>query len=97
MSKVRPKTAVDFKELAAFQSDDARSQCVKRNARGAGRKHGKMGTILDDEDTVEAQALSTSLDPYGQLIKMLMPRAMCIAIYDRMGQPAVAFGRLRWP
>lgn len=53
----------------------------------AGRKHGKMGTILDDEDTVEAQALSTSLDPYGQLIKMLMPRAMCIAIYDRMSQP----------
>ena len=46
-----------------------------------------MGTILDDEDTVEAQALSTSLDPYGQLVKMLMPRAMCIAIYDRMSQP----------
>lgn len=40
-------------------------------------------TILDDEDTIEAQALSTSLDPYGQLIKMLMPRASCIAIYDR--------------
>jgi diguanylate cyclase (GGDEF)-like protein len=41
------------------------------------------GTILDDEDTIEAQALSTSLDPYGQLVKMLMPRASCIAIYDR--------------
>jgi diguanylate cyclase (GGDEF)-like protein len=41
------------------------------------------GTILDDDDTIEAQALSTSLDPYGQLIKMLMPRASCIAIYDR--------------
>ena len=29
--------------------------------------------------------VSTSLDPYGQLIKMLMPRALCIAIYDRAG------------
>ncbi|HKU14511.1 MAG TPA: EAL domain-containing protein [Steroidobacteraceae bacterium] len=45
------------------------------------------GTILDDEDTIEAQALSTSLDPYGQLVKMLMPRANCIAIYDRGGTP----------
>lgn len=40
-----------------------------------------------DEETVEAQSLSTSLDPYGQLVKMLMPRAMCIAIHDRMGLP----------
>jgi diguanylate cyclase (GGDEF)-like protein len=46
-----------------------------------------MATILDDEDTVEAQSLSTSLDPYGQLMKMLMPRALCIAIYDRLGTP----------
>lgn len=46
-----------------------------------------MATILDDDDTVEAQSLSTSLDPYGQLIKMLMPRALCIAIYDPMGMP----------
>ena len=46
-----------------------------------------MATILDHEDTVEAQALSTSLDPYGQLVKMLMPRALCIAIYDRIGVP----------
>jgi GAF domain-containing protein len=45
------------------------------------------GTILDDEDTIEAQALSTSLDPYGQLVKMLMPRASCIAIYDRNSVP----------
>lgn len=43
-----------------------------------------MATILDEDDTVEAQSLSTSLDPYGQLMKMLMPRALCIAIYDRM-------------
>ena len=46
-----------------------------------------MATILDDEDTIEAQALSTSLDPYGQLLKMLMPRASCIAIHDRGGMP----------
>ncbi|HEY4368405.1 MAG TPA: EAL domain-containing protein [Steroidobacteraceae bacterium] len=46
-----------------------------------------MATILDDEDTVEAQTLSTSLDPYGQLVKMLMPRALCITIYDRTGMP----------
>ncbi len=46
-----------------------------------------MSTIPDDEDTIEAQALSTSLDPYGQLVKMLMPRALCIAIYDRMSMP----------
>jgi diguanylate cyclase (GGDEF)-like protein len=30
---------------------------------------------------------ATSLDPYGQLIKMLMPRAQSIAIYDRVGLP----------
>lgn len=35
----------------------------------------------------ELQTPQTSLDPYGQLIKMLMPRAMGIAIYDRMGVP----------
>jgi diguanylate cyclase (GGDEF)-like protein len=40
-----------------------------------------------DEETLEAQSLSTSLDPYGQLVKMLMPRAVCIAIYDRMSIP----------
>jgi diguanylate cyclase (GGDEF)-like protein len=46
-----------------------------------------MATILDDEDTVEAQGLSTSLDPYGQLLKMLMPRAHCITIHDARGMP----------
>ena len=30
---------------------------------------------------------STTLEPYGQLIRMLMPRAQSIAIYDRMGIP----------
>ncbi len=44
-------------------------------------------TSTVDEQTVEAQSLSTSLDPYGQLVKMLMPRASCIAIYDRMSMP----------
>ena len=46
-----------------------------------------MATIPDDQDTIEAQALSTSLDPYGQLLRMLLPRASCIAIYDRDGTP----------
>ncbi|MET0659890.1 MAG: EAL domain-containing protein [Steroidobacteraceae bacterium] len=35
----------------------------------------------------DIQAPQTSLDPYGQLMKMLMPRALGIAIYDRMGVP----------
>jgi diguanylate cyclase (GGDEF)-like protein len=30
---------------------------------------------------------ATSFDPYGQIVKMLMPRALSIAIYDRMGLP----------
>ncbi len=30
---------------------------------------------------------ATTLDPYGQLVKMLLPRAQSIAIYDRMGLP----------
>jgi diguanylate cyclase (GGDEF)-like protein len=38
-------------------------------------------------DTVTAQVFSTSLDPYGQLIKMLMPRAISIGIFDREGLP----------
>jgi diguanylate cyclase (GGDEF)-like protein len=46
-----------------------------------------MAAMLEEDETIEAQALSTSLDPYGQLIKMLMPRALSIAIYDRNGMP----------
>jgi diguanylate cyclase (GGDEF)-like protein len=34
-----------------------------------------------------ARVTPTSLDPYGQLIKMLLPRALCVAIYDRVGLP----------
>jgi diguanylate cyclase (GGDEF)-like protein len=30
---------------------------------------------------------ATTFDPYGQLVKMLLPRAQSIAIYDRMGLP----------
>jgi diguanylate cyclase (GGDEF)-like protein len=44
-----------------------------------------MATIPDDEDTIEAQAFSTSLDPYGQLLRMLLPRASGIAIFDHSG------------
>jgi diguanylate cyclase (GGDEF)-like protein len=38
------------------------------------------------EDTPVPVA-ATSFDPYGQIVKMLMPRAQSIAIYDRMGLP----------
>jgi diguanylate cyclase (GGDEF)-like protein len=31
---------------------------------------------------------SATLEPYGQLIRMVLPRAQSIAIYDRMGVPA---------
>ena len=37
---------------------------------------------------VDLASHSTTLEPYGQLIRMLMPRAQSIAIYDRMGVPA---------
>ncbi|HVN42509.1 MAG TPA: EAL domain-containing protein [Steroidobacteraceae bacterium] len=43
---------------------------------------------MDNADLLtgaHAPASTTSLDPYGQLIKMLMPRAQSIAIYDRLG------------
>jgi diguanylate cyclase (GGDEF)-like protein len=38
-------------------------------------------------DETPAPVSLTSLDPYGQLVKMLLPRAQSIAIYDRMGLP----------
>jgi diguanylate cyclase (GGDEF)-like protein len=38
-------------------------------------------------DTTTVSALSTSLDPYGQLIKMIMPRASGHGIFDRDGSP----------
>jgi diguanylate cyclase (GGDEF)-like protein len=43
-----------------------------------------VAQALDGEP---ASMNATSLDPYGQLVKMLMPRAQAIAIYDRMGLP----------
>ncbi|MET0532681.1 MAG: hypothetical protein ABW171_00510, partial [Steroidobacter sp.] len=39
------------------------------------------------EDIAEAATLSTSLDPYGQLVRVLMPRASHVAIYDRLSTP----------
>ena len=36
---------------------------------------------------VNRASRSMTLEPYGQLIRMLMPRAQSIAIYDRMGMP----------
>jgi diguanylate cyclase (GGDEF)-like protein len=43
--------------------------------------------LAETLDGATAPISFTSLDPYGQLIKMLMPRAQSIAIYDRMGLP----------
>ncbi|WP_175597252.1 bifunctional diguanylate cyclase/phosphodiesterase [Peristeroidobacter soli] len=40
-----------------------------------------------DDETIEATAFSTSLDPYGQLVRVLMPRASYIAIFDRLSTP----------
>ncbi len=45
-----------------------------------------MSTLAAPEPLL-AQVTPTSLDPYGQLIKMLLPRALCIAIYDRTALP----------
>lgn len=36
-------------------------------------------------EAATAEVAPTSLDPYGQLLKMLLPRALNIAIYDRTG------------
>jgi diguanylate cyclase (GGDEF)-like protein len=38
-------------------------------------------------EDVEAATFSTSLDPYGQLVRVLMPRASQVAIYDRLSTP----------
>jgi hypothetical protein len=38
-------------------------------------------------DGAPAPIGATTFDPYGQLVKMLLPRAQSIAIYDRMGLP----------
>jgi len=38
-------------------------------------------------DEAPAPLGATTLDPYGQLVKMQLPRAQSIAIYDRMGLP----------
>lgn len=46
-----------------------------------------MAGVVANEDNVEGATFSTSLDPYGQLVRVLMPRASCIAIYDRLGMP----------
>lgn len=49
--------------------------------------HLAMTSSAADDETVEATAFSTSLDPYGQLIRVLMPRASYIAIFDRLSTP----------
>ncbi len=44
-----------------------------------------MQAYMDSATIDAAGAAPTSLDPYGQLLKMLFPRALNIAIYDRDG------------
>ncbi len=44
-------------------------------------------SALPVQPPLQVQSTPTSLDPYGQLIKMLLPRALCIALYDRVGMP----------
>ena len=42
---------------------------------------------MANEDSVEGATFSTSLDPYGQLVRVLMPRVAQVAIYDRLSTP----------
>jgi hypothetical protein len=55
--------------------------------------HGRGGRLERPMQTAQVPAeapapiSTTSLDPYGQLVKMLLPRAQSIAIYDQMGLP----------
>lgn len=73
------KIAADFKEAPPASPDD-RCQLT-------GLPCSINGTHVADVDTVAATAFSTNLDPYGQLVRVLMPRASCIAIYDRLSTP----------
>jgi len=50
-------------------------------------RKGQAMQIADARGGAPAPVSATSFDPYGQLIKMLMPRAQSIAIYDRLGVP----------
>jgi diguanylate cyclase (GGDEF)-like protein len=43
--------------------------------------------LAEELDDLPTPTDGGALDPYGQLIKMLMPRARSIAIYDRAGLP----------
>jgi len=43
--------------------------------------------LAEEIDDAPVPVAATSFDPYGQIVKMLMPRAQSIAIYDRMGLP----------
>lgn len=43
--------------------------------------------LAEELDDLPTPTGGGALDPYGQLIKMLMPRARSIAIYDRAGLP----------
>src|SRR5690349_9887832 len=60
---------------------------TSRKRRGARPIIAAMTTSAADDETLEATAFSTSLDPYGQLVRVLMPRASYVAIFDRLSTP----------
>jgi diguanylate cyclase (GGDEF)-like protein len=56
---------------------------MKHDAHGKGRT--QMAAIAPILVDTPSSAGSTSFDPYGQLLQMLLPRAHAIAIYDSLG------------
>ncbi|RPI13418.1 MAG: GGDEF domain-containing protein, partial [Lysobacterales bacterium] len=91
-----------FIRVASAAGDPRRRRCRLRPASRTGADpiaehaaHSARSGHSKDREMQLAQALDgapapiaeTSLDPYGQLVKMLMPRAQSIAIYDRLGLP----------
>ncbi len=49
-----------------------------------------MASNAEQFSDAPAPLSGTSLDPYGQLLKMLLPRAHSIVVYDRLGVPVWA-------
>jgi diguanylate cyclase (GGDEF)-like protein len=81
---------VEFKECLTLARDDPLKRETPFMAVRAGlSKQDALTTMAIAVALTPAdnQAPQTTLDPYGQLIKMLMPRALGIAIYDHMGVP----------
>ena len=51
-----------------------------------------MASNAEQFSDAPAPLSGTSLDPYGQLLKMLLPRAQSIVVYDRLGVTVWASG-----